>query len=80
MFDRLAAMPDYMNTERPANIPVRPGGEPRRVLARLVRMDGTELFMPGRSVRYAGQTHVMVAIGSPAEYHWLRRSDVDDVD
>ena len=69
-------MPEYMNAERPANIPVRPGGEPRRVIARLVRMDGTEEFLPGRSVRYSGQTHVMVAVGSPVEYHWLRAADV----
>jgi len=73
-------MTDYMNAERPANIPVRPGGEPRRVIARLVRMDGTEEFLPGRSVRYAGKSHVMVAVGSPVEYHWLRAADVADTE
>ena len=50
------------------------------MIARLVRMDGTEEFTPGRSVRYSGHTHVLVAVGSPAEYHWLRRADVVDVD
>jgi uncharacterized protein (DUF2126 family) len=50
------------------------------VVARLVRLDGNEEFVPGRSVRYSGQTHVLVAVGSPAEYHWLRRADVVDVD
>ncbi len=73
-------MPEYMNTERPASIPVRPGGEPRRVTARLVRMDGTEEFLAGRSVRYAGRSHVMVAIGAPVEYHWLRAVDVSPVE
>ena len=73
-------MAEYMNVEKPANIPARPGGEPRRVVARLVRLDGNEEFVPGRSVRYSGQTHVLVAVGSPAEYHWLSRADVVDVD
>ena len=70
-------MPEYMNQERPRNIPVKAGGEPRRVVVRLVRMDGTEEFVPGRSVRYAGQTHVMVAVGSPTEYFWFRAEDVN---
>jgi len=69
-------MPDYMNSERPRNIPVKPGGEAHRVVVRLVRMDGTEEFAAGRSVRYAGQTHVMVAVGSPTEYFWFRAEDV----
>ena len=69
-------MTEYMNMDRPRNIPVRPSGEARQVVARLVRLDGTELFLPGRSVRYAGRTHVMVAVGSPAEYFWLRAEDV----
>jgi hypothetical protein len=73
-------MPEYMNAERPPSIPVRPGGEPRRVIARLVRMDGTEEYLPGRSVRYAGKTHVMVAVGSPVEYHWLRADDLSVAD
>jgi hypothetical protein len=67
---------EYMNMDRPANIPVRPGGEARPIVARLVRLDGTEEFLAGRSVRYAGQSHVMVAVGSPAEYFWLRADDV----
>jgi hypothetical protein len=69
-------MTEYMNMERPRNIPVRPGGEPRPVIARLVRLDGTEEYAPGRSVRYAGQSHIMVAVGTPAEYFWLRSEDV----
>ena len=73
-------MAEYMNVEKLANVPARPGGEPRRVVARLVRLDGNEEFVPGRSVRYSGQTQVLVAVGSPAEYHWLRRADVVDVD
>ena len=48
--------------------------------ARLVRLDGTEVFLPGRSVRYSGQTHVMVAVGSPVEYFWLRKDDVTDAE
>ena len=67
-------MSEYMNEQRPANIPVRPGGDPRLVVARLVRLDGTEEFLRGRSVRYSGQSHVMVAVGSPVEYFWLRRT------
>ena len=73
-------MTEYMNMDRPRNIPVRPGGEPRQVLARLVSLDGSEAFVPGRSVRYAGRTHVMVAVGSPAEYFWLRAEDVSFAD
>ena len=73
-------MSEYMNEQRPANIPVRPGGDPRLVVARLVRLDGTEVFLPGRSVRYSGQTHVMVAVGSPVEYFWLRKDDVTDAE
>lgn len=69
-------MTEYMNMDRPSNIPVRPGGEPRQVIARLVRLDGTEVFVPGRSVRYAGQSHIMVAVGTPTEYFWLRSEDV----
>ena len=73
-------MSEYMNEQRPANIPVRPGGDPRPVVARLVRLAGTEEFLPGRSVRYSGQTHVMVAVGSPVEYFWLRKDDVTDAE
>jgi hypothetical protein len=69
-------MAEYMNEQRPSSIPVKPGGEPHRVVVRLVRMDGTVEFAPGRSVRYAGQTHVMVAVGSPTEYFWFRSEDV----
>lgn len=65
-----------MNAERPANVPVRPGGEPAQIVARLVRLDGTEVNLPGRSVRYSGTTHVMVAVGTPTEYFWLRTEDV----
>lgn len=73
-------MAEYMNVERPPVIPVRPGGDPAAVTARLVRLDGTELRVPGRSVRYAGGTHVMVAVGVPVEYFWLRVSDVEASD
>jgi len=41
-----------------------------------VRLDGTEEYVPGRSVRYAGQSHIMVAVGNPTEYFWLRAEDV----
>ena len=70
------SMAEYMNMDRPRNIPVRPGGEPKPVVARLVRLDGTEEYVPGRSVRYAGQSHIMVAVGNPTEYFWLRSEDV----
>lgn len=73
-------MAEYMNVERPPIIPVRPGGDSAPVSVRLVRLDGTELRVPGRSVRYAGGTHVMVAVGIPVEYFWLRASDVETVD
>ena len=69
-------MSEYMNEQRPALIPVKPGGEPAAVLVRLVRMDGTEMLKPGRSVRYSGSSHVMVAVGTPPEYLWLRAEDV----
>ena len=42
-----------------------------------MRLDGTEVRVPGRSVRYAGQTHVLVAVGTPTEYFWLRTQDVN---
>ena len=70
-------MTEYMNVERPAFVPVKPGGEPKPIVARLVRLDGTEVRVPGRSVRYAGQTHVLVAVGTPTEYFWLRTQDVN---
>ncbi len=73
-------MSEYMNEQRPANITVRPGGDPRPVVARLVRLDGTEVLLPGRSVRYSGQSHVLVAVGSPVEYFWLRKGDVTDAE
>ena len=73
-------MSEYMNEQRPASISVRPGGDPRLVVARLVRLDGTEEFLRGRSVRYSGQSHVMVAVGSPVEYFWLRRDDFTDAE
>ncbi len=69
-------MTEYMNEESPANIPVKKGGESAPIVARLVRLDGTEVSLPGRSVRYAGKTHVMVAVGAPTEYFWLRTEDV----
>jgi len=69
-------MSEYMNVERPADIPVKPGGEPALITARMVRLDGTEVLVPGRSVRYSGRTHVMVAINNPTEYFWLRSADV----
>ena len=50
------------------------------MVARLVRLDGTEVFLPGGSVRYSGQSHVMVAVGSPVEYFWLRKDDVTDAE
>ena len=56
---------------------MRPGGDPAPVSVRLVRLDGTEVRVPGRSVRYAGGTHVMVAVGVPVEYFWLRVGDVE---
>ena len=37
-------------------------------------------FLPGRSVRYSGQSHVLVAVGSPVEYFWLRKDDVTDAE
>ncbi len=70
-------MAEYMNVERPPVIPVRPGGDPAQVTVRLVQLDGTEVRVPGRSVRYAGGTHVMVAVGAPAEYYWVRAADVE---
>ena len=73
-------MTDYMNEQRPASIPVRPGRDPKPVVALLVRLNGTEEFLPGRSVRYSGQTHVMVAVGSPVEYFWLLKVDVTDAE
>ena len=48
-----------------------------QVTVRLVQLDGTETRVPGRSVRYAGDTHVMVAVGVPVEYHWVRAADVE---
>ena len=50
------------------------------MVARLVRLDGTEEFLRGRSVRYSGQSHVMVAVGSPVEYFWLLKVDVTDAE
>ncbi|MGS0688632.1 hypothetical protein ACVBEQ_26365 [Nakamurella sp. GG22] len=70
-------MSNDMNAERPPAIPVRPGGDPAQVTVRLVQLDGTEVRLPGRSVRYAGDTHVMVAVGLPVEYFWLRADDVE---
>lgn len=76
-FDTLRLVADYMNVERPPVIPVRPGGDPTQVTVRLVQLDGTEVRVRGRSVRYAGDTHVMVAVGVPVEYFWLRVTDVE---
>src|SRR5664279_6571479 len=41
------SMTEYMNVERPAFVPVKPGGEPKPIVARLVRLDGTEVRVPG---------------------------------
>jgi len=57
-----------------------PDARPENGTGTLVRLDGTEEFLPGRSVRYSGQTHVMVAVGSPVEYFWLLKVDVTDAE
>jgi len=66
-------MADYMNTALPPSIPVRPGGESRDVLARLVLLTGEERFESARAVRYT-PTHTMVRLSDG--YVWLRNDDV----
>jgi len=83
MFDA-ALMTDYANAARPPRVPVRPGTQPYPVLARLVRVDGTETWAPATVVRAAPPDHVMVRItGSPdsalnaaTDYVWLADHDV----
>ena len=82
---------EYANAANPGSVPVRPVNDSYPVLAKLVGLDGEEMWTPATVVRHA-HGHVMCRmpatptspspdgyVRAEASYVWLVNEDVQDV-
>lgn len=78
MFDTDSMDLEYVNIERPANVPLNPAGKSYPVIARFVLPDRSEIWLPAVAVRWT-DTHVFVGTQHADDektYSWLQADDV----